>query len=51
MAPTDKQRKFLFRLCKELGVQDIDAAMESFSALSVQEASAKIDELLAQREE
>ena len=47
---TDKQLRFFTALTDQLGLDADQDAVESFAKLSVQEASAKLDELLAQRE-
>lgn len=47
---TDKQLRFFVALTDQLGLDADQVAVESFAKLSVQEASAKLDELLAQRE-
>ena len=47
---TDKQLRFFAALTDQLGLDADQDAVESFAGLSVQEASAKLDELLAQRE-
>ncbi len=47
---TDKQLRFFVASADQLGLDADQDAVESFAKLSVQGASAKLDELLAQRE-